>query len=67
MWRNWQTRCFQRADVGGSNPLMGIISGCSAIGSMRDLGSRGCGFKSRHSDSPVPQLEDGAVSKTVIT
>lgn len=27
----WQTRCFQVADVGGSSPLMGTISGCGAI------------------------------------
>lgn len=37
MWRNRQTRCLQMADVGGSNPLMGTISGCGAIGSALDL------------------------------
>lgn len=41
MWRNWQTRCLQMADVGGSNPLMGTISGCGAIGSARDLKCHG--------------------------
>lgn len=41
MWRNWQTRCLQMADIGGSNPLMGTISGCGAIGSARDLKCHG--------------------------
>lgn len=39
MWRNWQTNCLQMAEVGGSKPLMGTVSGCGAIGSARDLGS----------------------------
>ena len=39
MWRNWQTNCLQMAEVGGSNPIMGTVSGCGAIGSARDLGS----------------------------
>ena len=30
---------FQMAEVGGSNPLIGTVSGCGAIGSARDLGS----------------------------
>lgn len=41
MWRNRQTRCLQMADVGGSNPLMGTISGCGAIDSALDLESDG--------------------------
>lgn len=41
IWRNWQTRCLQMADVDGSNPLMDTISGCGAIGSARDLKCHG--------------------------
>lgn len=33
--------------------LRPYILGCGAMASMRDLGSRGCGFESRHSNAEV--------------